>query len=173
MISLLLINTSLHDNHNRAYESGTTQTARRLDGGTFQRRPQNTGLRAINRDTLALISGTDDADVTPVSKTVGEEGPATRQTKEWREMRDLARSVFHVYFTNNDCDEDGIAQLKQSDASKKSSLLKKINGTMPWLPELINGSDAPNIVKALALFFEASLRGMAQVRMRTREREYA
>ncbi len=158
----------MHDNHNRAYEAGTTQTARRLDGGTFQRRPQNTDRRAINRDTLALITGTDDADVTPVSKTAEEECPV--QTKEWREMRDLARSVFHVYFTNNDCDDDDIAQLKQSDASKKSSLLEKINGTMPWLPELINGSDAPNVVKALVLFSEASFRGMAQVRMHTRER---
>ncbi len=152
---------------NRAYEAGTTQTARRFDGGTVQRRPQNTGRRAINRDTLALISGTDDADVTSVSKTVGEEGPV--QTKEWKEMRDLARSVFHVYFTNNDCDDDENSQLKQSDASKKSSLLKKINGTMPWLPELINGSDAPNVVKAPVLFLEASLRGMAQVRMHTSE----
>ena len=109
------------------------------------------------------------------TKTVGDEcvpeGPVS-QSKEWKEMRDLTRSVFHVYFTNNDCDDNDIAQLKQSDSSKKSSLLKKINGTMPWLPDLINGSDAPNVVKALVLFLEASLRGMAQVRMHSRECEY-
>jgi len=79
------------------------------------------------------------------------------------EMRNLARSVFHVYFTNKN---DDIAELKQSDSSKMPSLLKKINGTMAWLPELLNGSDAdaPNSVKAPILFMEAIFRGMAQVR---------
>ncbi len=82
-------------------------------------------------------------------------------------MRDLARSVFHVYFASNDCDDDDIAQLNQSDQPKKPSLLKKINGTMPWLPELINGPGVPNVVKAPVLFLEASFRGMAQVRTHT------
>ncbi len=119
---------------------------------------------------MSLVSGTDDVDVAPLTlngETDVPEGHAS-QTKEWREMRDLARSVFHVYFTNNDCDNDGIAQLKQSDSSKKPSLLKKINGTMPWLPELLNGSGVPNVVKAPVLFLEASFRGMAQVRTHTR-----
>ena len=79
-------------------------------------------------------------------------------------MRDLARSVFYVYFTNNDCDDE-IAHMRQSQESKKKwSLLKKVNGTMPWLPTLIDGSSAPKVVKALILFKEASFRGIAQVR---------
>ena len=90
-----------------------------------------------------------------------------KQAEEWKEMRDLARSVFYVYFTNNDCDDE-IAHMRESQESKKKwSLLKKINGTMPWLPTLISGSSAPKVVKAPILFMEASFRGIAQVRTLT------
>lgn len=158
---LRLINVSLHDNYNRAYEAGATQNARRLDGGTIQRRPRIERQATARR--ASLNSGTDDVEVAPLTskgKTDVPEGHA--------EMRDLAQSIFKVYFTN-DCDDDDIAQLKQSASSKIPSLLKKINGTMAWLPELMNGSDAPNAIKAPILFMEASFRGMAQVRTHTRE----
>mmetsp|Transcript_14766 Transcript_14766/g.30256 ORF Transcript_14766/g.30256 Transcript_14766/m.30256 type:complete len:785 (-) Transcript_14766:94-2448(-) len=202
-----------------AYESGTTQTARRLDGGALRQRRPNTERRPARqpvaatalphqlktsgsledlqktragsyenlenaqqqtssseykvKSTHALFFGTDD--VTSLKEKTGDEdvpeGPATKEptfadakhAKEWREMRDLARSVFHVYFTNNDCDDDEIAKMKQTRSSKKPSFLNKINGTMPWLLGLMHGSSAPNIVKAPILFMEASFRGIAQV----------
>lgn len=210
--------------YNRAYESGTTQTARRLDGGALRQRRPNTERRPARqpvaatalphqlktsgsledlqktragsyenlenaqqqtssseykvKSTHALFFGTDD--VTSLKEKTGDEdvpeGPATKEptfadakhAKEWREMRDLARSVFHVYFSHNDCDDDEIAKMKQSHSSKKPSFLNKINGTMPWLPGLMHGSSAPNIVKAPILFMEASFRGIAQVRTQQR-----
>jgi hypothetical protein len=87
------------------------------------------------------------------------------QAREWREIHDVARSVFHVYFSNNDCDDDDIAHMKQSLSSKKPSLLKKVDGTMPWLRTSLKGLSAPKIVKAPILFMEAPFRGIAQVRM--------
>lgn len=123
------------------------------------------------RSSHAIFFGTDD--VTTLKETSGEkdvpEMPETKepefadakQAEEWREMRDLARSVFYVYFNNNDCDDE-VAHMRQSQ-TQKPSLLKRINGTMPWLPTLINGSSAPNVVKTPILFIEASFRGIAQV----------
>ena len=194
--------------HKRAFESGTTQTARRLDGGTLrQRRPPNTNQRATTlshsesasslrrprggstgsyasienatqqpKSSHAIFFGTDDV-TTLKEKSWDEDIPEMPETKEpefanaeeaeaWREMCDLARSVFYVYFTNNDCDND-IAHMRKSQAEKKTSLLSRINGTMPWLPTLIDGSSAPNIVKTPTLFMEASFRGIAQVRTLT------
>ena len=127
------------------------------------------------RSSHAIFFGTDD--VTTLKETSGEkdvpEMPETKepefadakQAEEWREMRDLARSVFYVYFNNNDCDDE-VAHMRQSQ-TQKPSLLKRINGTMPWLPTLINGSSAPNVVKTPILFIEASFRGIAQVRTLT------
>ena len=129
------------------------------------------------KSTHALFFGTDDItalkEKTDGDKDVPEkpttEEPAfadAKQAKEWKEIQDLARNVFYVYFTNNDCDDDGIAQMKQSHhSSKKPSMLKKIKGTMPWLPALLQGLNAPKIVKAPVLFMEASFRGIAQVRI--------
>lgn len=88
------------------------------------------------------------------------------EAKEWREIRDLARRVFQVYFTNYDSDED-IARMKEKSQKKQQGLLKKINGTMPWLPAFLTGLSAPTILKAPILFTEASFRGIAQVRGQT------
>ena len=115
--------------------------------------------------TLKEKSGEEDVPEMPEKEEP--EFADAKQAEEWREMRDLARSVFYVYFTNNDCDDE-IAHMRQSQESKKKwRLLKKVNGTMPWLPTLINGSSAPKIVKAPILFGEASFRGIAQVRKLT------
>lgn len=112
--------------------------------------------------TLKEKSGEEDVPEMPEKEEP--EFADAKQAEEWREMRDLARSVFYVYFTNNDCDDE-IAHMRQSQESKKkSSLLKKVNGTMPWLPTLIDGSSTPKVVKAPLLFMEASFRGIAQVR---------
>lgn len=113
--------------------------------------------------TLKEKSGEEDVPEMPEKEEP--EFADAKQAEEWKEMRDLARSVFYVYFTNNDCDDE-IAHMRESQ-SKKPSLLKKINGTMPWLPTLIDGSSAPKIVKAPILFIEASFRGIAQVRTLT------
>ncbi len=134
-LCLCVINISLHLNYCRAYESGATQTARRLDGVKIRRRPTRQSIER-RPPTPDSISGTDYFDVTlTLNENENEkagvleaEGHVGR-AKEWREMRDLARSVFHVYFTNNDCDDDDIAQLKQSDSSKKPQVcLRRLMG---------------------------------------------
>lgn len=203
VISLFIsLCANINPHYNRAYESGTTQTARRLDCGGYvrQRRP-NTDRRQNLRpsgspeegqknaeqlqaglsshktkSTHTLFFGTDDitslkektdGNTNVPEKQVTEEPTFAdaKQAKEWREIHDLARSVFHVYFTSNDCDADDIAQMKKSHSSIKPSLLKKINGTMPWLNTRLKGLSAPQIVKAPILFIDASFRGIAQVRM--------
>jgi hypothetical protein len=120
-------------------------------------------------DVTSLKEKTDDETVPDESATKEPTFVDANHAKEWREMRDLARSVFHVYFADHDSDDVEIAKMKQSYSSKKLSLLNKINGTMPWLPRLINESKAPNIVKVLILFIEASFRGIAQVSVNVHE----
>ena len=126
------------------------------------------------KSSHAVFFGTDDlselkkktADVP--EKPVTEKEPTfanTDEAKEWREIHALARSVFHVYFTNNDYDQD-IGKMSQAVRKQKQpSLISKINGTMPWLPTVLKGSSAPAIVKQPVLFMEASFRGIAQVRV--------
>lgn len=105
----------------------------------------------------------DDADV-PEKPTAEEPTFANaNEAMEWREIRALARSVFHVYFANDDCDEDVANMKEQNSNTKKSGVMSKINGTMPWLHPVLKSWNSPAIVKNPCLFTEASFRGMAQV----------
>ena len=90
-----------------------------------------------------------------------EEVPIKKEerTKEVQELFDLARDVFHVYFSDSDN-----ADTSKSKQKKKSNVFKKINGTMPGLPSYLAKLQFPAPIVTMILFAEASFRGIAQVR---------
>ena len=138
----------------RAYESGTTQTARRLDGGTLRQRRPNTEQHARTRETLPF--GTADANAQDQEDDDDPEMHAddASKDKEFKEVRDIGRSVFHVYFdfSGDNCQDE-----------LEPTLLKKVAGTMAWLPVLVKGLSIPHCMTSVVLFIEASFRGIAQV----------
>lgn len=150
--------------------------SRSLENLEDARRKQNLEASHKKKSSHTLFFGTDD--VSDLKKKTDEDGADVpekptaeeptfanaNEAMEWREIRSLARSVFHVYFANDDCEED-VAKMKEqnSNSTKKSGVMSKINGTMPWLHAVLKSWNAPAIVKNLCLFTEASFRGMAQV----------
>ena len=92
------------------------------------------------------------------------------KSKEWTEIRDLARDVFHVYFTNGDDNNIGSGvsfskrKMNQRQGRKNKRFYTKINGTMPSLPTYLSKLQLPVFVVKIILFVEASFRGIAQVK---------
>lgn len=82
------------------------------------------------------------------------------QSEEVREVCELARDIFHVYF--NDLD-DSTNTRNSNKQPKKMNLYRMINGTMPHLPSYISKLSLPTPFVSILLFAEANLRGMAQV----------
>ena len=145
-----------------SYEA-TTKNARSL-GSTGVRRRQPTAVDRPSRDGHSVFFGTDDlAAIRPVEEVddTKQEEALTKEeppSKEFAQIRDLALDTFGVYFSSYD-DED-VSQMKQK---KKLSVLRSINGTMPWFRALIKKRTG-GPVKDCALFVEYCLRGIAQVR---------
>lgn len=108
-------------------------------------------------DDVATLKKTDDTS----AKDDVEEVPIKKEerTKEVQELFDLARDVFHVYFSDSDN-----ADTSKSKQKKKSNVFKKINGTMPGLPSYLAKLQFPAPIVTMILFAEASFRGIAQVR---------
>ncbi|KAL7554009.1 hypothetical protein ACHAWF_017370 [Thalassiosira exigua] len=114
----------------------------------------------------AVFFGTDD--IASLKKTEGvpkdveavpEKEEPSKQTKEWMELRNMARDLFGVYFTTDD-NSDDVSKLRKM---KKAGLYTRINGTMPYLTAYLKKLQLPAPILNTILFTEASFRGIAQV----------
>lgn len=164
-----------------AYEAGTTQNARSLGTSTVRHRratvdvapaPTPAAIRPLTalpkkQSSHALFFGTDDVASLKKKDGVAEEPDieAIEKTeekhtsKDWKEVRDLARDVFQVYFSLDDSGVDTSKMKKQEN----NRILIKINGTMPSLPTYLGKLKLPKAIVDVILFIEASFRGIAQV----------
>lgn len=114
-------------------------------------------------DINSLKTKTDGAVADVVDRPLDEPSLDAEKARDVKEIRDLAKSIFHVYFTHHDGDDDSV-QIKQQNQLKTPGLLTKMNGTMPWLSSYLKDSAAiPAVAKAPILFMEACFRGIAQV----------
>ena len=111
-------------------------------------------LMRKTQSTHTIFFGTDD--IGTLKK--GEPEPIKVESPIPQEQT-LAHDVFGVYFSTDDTH----AEIGKARDEKKQRFLAKINGTMPWLPSLLKGLELPQVVTALLLFTEASLRGIGQV----------
>jgi hypothetical protein len=119
----------------------------------------------------SLFFGTDDINTlkkkTDVSVGDDPEKPSdepsfdAEKAREVKDIHDLAKSIFHVYFTNHESDGDA-EHMKRQSHMKVPGLLNKINGTMPWLPSYLKDSAAIPAIAKTILFMEACFRGIAQ-----------
>lgn len=114
-------------------------------------------------DNVATLKKTDHDDEEEASKKDIEAvlPPQKEEDVVDKEIYDLARDTFHVYFTLDDSNED-TSKINQR-RKKKSRIYKKINGTMPSLPSYLRKLPLPEIIVNVILFTEASFRGIAQV----------
>lgn len=122
-------------------------------------------------DDVSTLKKKDDDLVSKDDDVEKEEAPKKELTTEQKELYELAREVFHVYFNDDDGDNIEISQykttkLKDSDVCFGClKMLCRINGTMPSLPSYLAKLKLPAPVVSLILFVEASFRGIAQVRL--------
>ncbi|KAL3795286.1 hypothetical protein ACHAWO_010420, partial [Cyclotella atomus] len=111
----------------------------------------------------SLKTKTDGAVADVADRPLDEPSLDAEKARDVKDIRDLAKSIFHVYFTHHDGDDDSV-QIKQQNQLKTPGLLTKMNGTMPWLSSYPKDSAAIlAVAKAPILFMEACFRGIAQV----------